>query len=81
MLAQTSTTLHAAAAPCCCCRETTAPTQIGPYKVPEGIVVWPMIYALQNSTHNWEEPEKFKPVRDGWKLPQLAMLSLSLYCR
>lgn len=44
-------------------RETTAPTQIGPYKVPEGIVVWPMIYALQNSTHNWEEPEKFKPER------------------
>jgi cytochrome P450 len=47
---------------CVLCRETTAPTQIGPYKVPEGIVVWPMIYALQNSTHNWEEPQKFKPV-------------------
>jgi hypothetical protein len=52
-------------APCCPPgRETTGPTQIGPYKVPEGIVVWPMIYALQNSTHNWEEPEKFKPVRN-----------------
>ena len=44
------------------CSETTAPTYIGPFKVPEGIVVWPMIYALQNSNHNWEQPEEFKPV-------------------
>lgn len=44
-------------------RETTAPTQVGQYKIPEGIVVWPMIYALQNSVQNWEEPEKFKPER------------------
>lgn len=44
-------------------RETTQVTQIGPYKVPQGIVVWPMIYALQNSTHNWEEPHLFKPER------------------
>lgn len=38
-------------------------TEIGPYKVPEGIVVWPMIYALQNSLHNWDDPEDFNPVR------------------
>jgi cytochrome P450 len=43
-------------------RETTAPTCIGPYKVPEGIVVWPMIYGLQNSTHNWDNPHLFQPV-------------------
>jgi hypothetical protein len=61
----------------CMRRETTAPTQIGPYKVPEGIVVWPMIYALQNSTHNWEEPEKFKPVSKCWILiRRLAAASL-----
>eukprot|EP00878_Enallax_costatus_P000623 GHUV01000725.1.p1 GENE.GHUV01000725.1~~GHUV01000725.1.p1 ORF type:complete len:552 (+),score=175.13 GHUV01000725.1:213-1868(+) len=44
-------------------RETTAPTQVGPYKIPEGIVVWPMIYALQNSVQNWEDPDKFVPER------------------
>lgn len=46
----------------CWCSETTAVTEIGPYKVPEGIVVWPMIYALQNSINNWEDPEDFNPV-------------------
>lgn len=25
-------------------------------------MVWPMIYALQNSIHNWEDPEDFNPV-------------------
>lgn len=45
--------------------ETTAVTEIGPYKVPEGIVVWPMIYALQNSINNWEDPEDFNPVSDS----------------
>lgn len=44
------------------CSETTEVTDIGPYKVPEGIVVWPMIYALQNSINNWEDPEDFNPV-------------------
>lgn len=52
--------LFCAALPCC--SETTTVTEIGPYKVPEGIVVWPMIYALQNSIHNWEDPEDFNPV-------------------
>lgn len=46
----------------CCCSETTSVTEIGPYRVPEGIVVWPMIYALQNSINNWEDPEDFNPV-------------------
>jgi hypothetical protein len=47
---------------CRSCSETTEVTDIGPYKVPEGIVVWPMIYALQNSINNWEDPEDFNPV-------------------
>jgi hypothetical protein len=50
-------------------RETTAPTRIGPYKVPEGIVVWPMIYGLQNSTHNWDNPHLFQPVSMPWRGP------------
>lgn len=50
---------------CLSCRETTGVTEIGPYKVPEGIVVWPMIYALQNSINNWEDPEDFNPVSLG----------------
>lgn len=37
-------------------------TEVGPYKLPEGIVVWPMIYALQNSINNWDDPEDFNPV-------------------
>ena len=45
-------------------RETTCVTEIGPYKVPEGIVVWPMIYALQNSISNWDDPQEFNPVSD-----------------
>lgn len=49
----------------CPSSETTAVTEIGPYKVPEGIVVWPMIYALQNSINNWEDPEDFNPVSDS----------------
>eukprot|EP00877_Chromochloris_zofingiensis_P012409 jgi/Chrzof1/7421/Cz02g23030.t1 len=44
-------------------RESTEVTQIGPYKIPEGIVVWPMIYAVQNSVNNWEKPHLFKPER------------------
>lgn len=43
--------------------ETTAPTRVGEYLVPPGVVVWPMIYALQNAAHNWEDAAAFKPVR------------------
>jgi hypothetical protein len=25
-----------------------APMQVGPYKVPGGVIVWPMVYALHN---------------------------------
>jgi cytochrome P450 len=73
--------VHPPTHPCTCClccrppaafltptphRETTSPTRIGPYKVPEGIVVWPMIYGLQNSTHNWDNPHLFQPVSLIW---------------
>jgi hypothetical protein len=58
-----STTFHCAP-PTHPTRETTAPTHIGPYRVPAGIVVWPMIYALQNARHNgWDAPSEFRPVR------------------
>lgn len=54
-------------------RETTAPTKIGPYKVPEGVMVWPVIYAIQNSTLNWDDPHLFKPER--WLEPGAAFVA------
>ena len=39
------------------------PPELAPTQIPAGIVVWPMIYALQDSTHNWKDPHTFKPVR------------------
>jgi hypothetical protein len=50
-------------------RELSTPTQVGPYKVPAGVIVWPMVYAINNSTHNWEEPQLFKPVRPPFMHP------------
>jgi hypothetical protein len=44
-------------------REVTTPTKVGPYTVPVGAIVWPMLYALHNAQHNWEHPEKFCPER------------------
>jgi len=45
--------------------ETTQPTQIGPYVVPKGTLIWPLIYAIQNSVHNWDRVTEFIPVRAG----------------
>lgn len=33
------------------------PTRIGEYVVPAGTGVWPMVYGMHMSRHNWEEPE------------------------
>ncbi len=44
-------------------RETTAPTKIGPYTVPKGTLIWPVIYGIQNSINNWDSPREFIPVR------------------
>jgi cytochrome P450 len=43
-------------------RETTQPTKIGPYTVPKGTLIWPLIYAMQNSIHNWDKAAEFIPV-------------------
>jgi len=47
-------------------RETTArATRVGPYLLPPGVVVWPMIYALHMSSRNWGggDPRAFRPER------------------
>jgi cytochrome P450 len=49
----------------CSCREVVTPVKVGPYKLPPGVIVWPMLYALHNTHHNWEDPGVFKPERWG----------------
>ncbi|GLI68700.1 hypothetical protein VaNZ11_013179 [Volvox africanus] len=44
-------------------REVTQPTRVGDYLIPPGVIVWPMLYALHNSTHNWVRPDEFRPER------------------
>ncbi|GLC33832.1 hypothetical protein PLESTB_000509600 [Pleodorina starrii] len=44
-------------------REVTQPTRVGDYVIPPGVIVWPMLYALHNSVHNWDRPEEFRPER------------------
>mmetsp|Transcript_38956 Transcript_38956/g.86652 ORF Transcript_38956/g.86652 Transcript_38956/m.86652 type:complete len:374 (+) Transcript_38956:2712-3833(+) len=44
-------------------REVAEPTRVGKYVIPRGVIVWPMLYTLHNSTFNWEHPELFKPER------------------
>ncbi|MEW5316638.1 MAG: hypothetical protein WDW38_007996 [Sanguina aurantia] len=46
-------------------RELTSTTTLGKYKLPAGVLVWPMLYALHNSKHNWQSPgpEVFEPKR------------------
>ncbi|GIL72393.1 hypothetical protein Vretimale_4204 [Volvox reticuliferus] len=44
-------------------REVTQPTRVGDYLIPPGVIVWPMLYALHNSTHNWLRPDEFNPER------------------
>eukprot|EP00198_Chlamydomonas_reinhardtii_P014061 XP_001703398.1 cytochrome P450 [Chlamydomonas reinhardtii] len=44
-------------------REVTEPTRVGDFVIPPGVIVWPMLYALHNSVHNWDQPDVFKPER------------------
>ncbi|KAG2497951.1 hypothetical protein HYH03_004213 [Edaphochlamys debaryana] len=44
-------------------REVTTPTRVGDYVIPPGVIVWPMLYALHNSVHNWQAPDQFQPER------------------
>ncbi len=42
---------------------------MGDFVIPPGVIVWPMLYALHNSTHNWDAPGEFRPERwlgRGW---------------
>jgi cytochrome P450 len=36
---------------------------VGPFKVPAGTVVGTPLYAIHNTVHNWEAPDKFCPER------------------
>lgn len=44
-------------------RLTEAPTQVGPYLVPPGVLVFPNIFTIMNYSGNWQNPEK---VSDAW---------------
>jgi cytochrome P450 len=42
---------------------TTKMTKIGPYTVPSGTIVATPLFAIQNTLHNWDKPEDFRPER------------------
>lgn len=47
-----------------CCRETVAErTQLGPYTVPAGVLVWVQLHSLHHSPHNYLLPETYLPER------------------
>ncbi len=48
-------------------REVSTPVRVGGYKLPPGVIVWPMVYALHNAEHNWSAPHMFKPERWRYK--------------
>jgi len=35
----------------------------GPYKIPKGTVVATPLFAIQNTIHNWDSPQEFRPER------------------
>eukprot|EP00775_Hariotina_reticulata_P012934 gene12934-13062_t len=36
---------------------------VGPYKVPSGTVVGTPLFAIQNTVHNWDQPDEYRPQR------------------
>lgn len=46
------------------CRMTEKVTQVGPYKVPPGTIVFPCLYSVLMYSGNWDDPHKFDP--DRW---------------
>lgn len=36
-------------------------TLAGKLRIPKGVIVWVPHYGIQNTIHNWEEPNKFVP--------------------
>lgn len=47
-----------------CDRMTEKVTQVGPYKVPPGVIVFPCLYSILMYSKNWDDPHKFDP--DRW---------------
>eukprot|EP00877_Chromochloris_zofingiensis_P000303 jgi/Chrzof1/10273/Cz04g35070.t1 len=45
-------------------RVVEAPTMVGPYKLPAGVVVFPCLHTVMNYSGNWEDPQTFNP--DRW---------------
>jgi cytochrome P450 len=37
--------------------------KVGPYTVPEGTLVGTPLFAIQNTIHNWDDPQSYKPER------------------
>lgn len=37
---------------------TTKPTQVGPYRVPAGVIVFPCLFSILNYSGNWNRPQQ-----------------------
>lgn len=37
--------------------------KVGPYTVPVGTIVGTPLFAIQNTVHNWDQPDKYMPER------------------
>ena len=54
------------------CRLTERPTQLGPYFVPAGVIVFPCLFVLNNYNASWgHDAREFKPER--WEDPGAAV--------
>jgi hypothetical protein len=43
------------------CRITQQETQVGPYRVPEGVIVFPCLYSILMHSANWDQPTEVRP--------------------
>jgi cytochrome P450 len=54
------------------CRLTEKPTQLGPYRLPAGVNVFPTLFVINNWSRTWgEDAREFKPER--WEDPNAAL--------
>ncbi|GIL42011.1 hypothetical protein Vafri_63 [Volvox africanus] len=52
------------------------PVTVGGFKLPAKVVLWPLVYGIHMSEHNWDEPEMFR--MDRWlEDPQCAFAGAS----